>query len=271
MRLDAHQRDELALGLAVIAGEAGQLLRRMQSGSCPHRLKEDGSPTSAADLAAEDLIIARLGERWPDVPVIAEETASTAAPSEAFFVVDPLDGTRDFLHGTGEFCVNVALVLGDRPAAAAIAAPALGRVWMAGATASEVTVEDGRLSTDRRVVRVRAIPATGPVALVSRRHGDDQTDACVAALAVGGLRTASSAIKFCLLASGEADLYVRFGPTMEWDTAAGDHIVSCAGGRVVGPGRTPLTYGHGERGYLNGPFAAVGDPSLADRVNLLAC
>jgi 3'(2'), 5'-bisphosphate nucleotidase len=271
MRLDAQERDELARKLAAIAGEAGRLLRQMQSEFCPHRLKGDGSPTSAADLASEELIIARLTESWPNVPVIAEETASTVAPGEAFFVVDPLDGTRDFLHGTGEYCVNIALVLGDRPTAAAIAAPALGRVWMAGSTASEAAVADGQPSADRRTLRVRAVPDTGPVALVSLRHGDNETDACLAALSVGGLRTASSAIKFCLLAAGEADVYVRCGPTMEWDTAAGDHIVTCAGGRVVGPGRTPLTYGHRERGYLNGPFAALGDPSLADRVNLPAC
>lgn len=271
MRLDARHRDELGQKLAVIAAEAGRLLRQMQSESCAHRLKDDGSPTSAADLAAEDLIIARLRESWPDVPVIAEETANTAAPSDAFFVVDPLDGTRDYLHGTGEFCVNIALVLGDRPAAAAIAAPVLGRVWMAGATACEAQTEDGHVSTDCRILRVRAVPPTGPVALVSRRHGDDQTDACLSALGVGDLRTASSAIKFCLLASGEADVYVRCGHTMEWDTAAGDHILTCAGGRVVGPDRAPLTYGHSERGYLNGPFAAVGDVSLADQLNLAAC
>ena len=117
-------------------------------------------------------------------------------------------------------------------------------------------------------VRARPAPATDLVALVSRRHGDAATDACLAALPIGSRRMASSALKFCLIASGEADIYVRCGPTMEWDTAAGDHILCRAGGLVVGPGGTPLTYGHEHRGYRNGPFAAVGDPALAPRLSL---
>jgi 3'(2'), 5'-bisphosphate nucleotidase len=106
------------------------------------------------------------------------------------------------------------------------------------------------------------------VALVSRRHGDDATEACLSSLSIGTRRTASSALKFCLIASGEADVYVRCGPTMEWDTAAGDHILSRAGGCVIGAGGTRLTYGHEERGYRNGPFAALGDIALAPRLAL---
>jgi 3'(2'), 5'-bisphosphate nucleotidase len=101
------------------------------------------------------------------------------------------------------------------------------------------------------------------VALVSRRHGDDATEACLAALDVGERRAASSAYKFGLIASGEADLYVRCGPTMEWDTAAGDHVVTTAGGAVVGPDGRPLSYGRSDRGFLNGAFAAIGDGSVA--------
>jgi 3'(2'), 5'-bisphosphate nucleotidase len=117
-------------------------------------------------------------------------------------------------------------------------------------------------------IQVRAAPERDLVALVSRRHGDPATEACLSALSIGTRRTASSALKFCLIACGEADLYVRCGPTMEWDTAAGDHILRRAGGTVIGGDGEPLTYGHEERGYRNGPFAALGDRRLARRLAL---
>ena len=267
MRLDDHAREEIALRLAEIACEAGRLLRGMESTCTDHRTKDDGSPTTAADLAAEHLIIARLDRLWPDIPVVAEETANAAIPGDLFFLVDPLDGTRDFLHQTGEYSVNIALVAADRPVAAAVAAPALERVWSAGATAKTGTVADGG-AIDWRPARVRPMPSDGLVALVSRRHGDLATEACLASLSIGTRRTASSALKFCLIASGEADVYVRCGPTMEWDTAAGDHILTRAGGCVIRSGGGRITYGHHDRGYLNGPFAALGDEALAPRLNL---
>jgi 3'(2'), 5'-bisphosphate nucleotidase len=267
MDLSDAAREGVAHRLAEIACRAGALLRRYETRGCAHRLKEDGSPTSAADLAAEELILAALAEDFPGVPVIAEETASTVEPGALFFLVDPLDGTRDFLHGTGEYSVNVALVAGDRPVAATLVAPALGRAWAAGVHASAGTVAEGDLGP-LSLVRVRPAPSEGVVALVSRRHGDDATEACLASFTVAERRTASSALKFALIASGEADLYLRCGPTMEWDTAAGDHLLTCAGGAVVGPGRTPLTYGHHGRDYRNGAFAALGDPALTERVAL---
>ena len=121
---------------------------------------------------------------------------------------------------------------------------------------------------DWEPVRVRPAPADGLVALVSRRHGDVATEACLKALSIGTLRTASSAVKFCLIASGEADVYVRCGATMEWDTAAGDHVLTRAGGCVVKAGGGILTYGRHDRGYVNGPFAALGDAALAARLDL---
>ena len=265
MDLSDAARERIARKLAEIACRAGAVLRRHERAGCAHRLKEDGSPTSAADLAAEELILAALAETFPGVPVIAEETASTVEPGALFFLVDPLDGTRDFLHGTGEYSVNVALVAGDRPVAAALVAPALGRAWAAGVSAATGPVDEGTLGA-LTPVRARPSPPEGVVALVSRRHGDDATEACLAAFAVAERRTASSALKFALIASGEADLYLRCGPTMEWDTAAGDHLLACAGGTVVGPDRAPLTYGHHGREYRNGAFAAVGDPALVGRI-----
>lgn len=265
MRLDDH--DAVAFRLAEIAVEAGQLLRRMQASPGEARIKGDGSPTTAADAAAEELILSRLAQSWPGVPSVAEESANHAAPGEHFFLVDPLDGTKDFLHGTGEYTVNVALVAGSRPVAGAVAAPSIGRIWAAGreAQAGEIG-PDGEVAW--RALKVRPAPPSGLVALVSRRHGDDATDACLATLSIATRRTASSALKFCLIASGEADIYVRCGPTMEWDTAAGDHILSRAGGVVISAGGGPLVYGREQAGYKNGPFAALGDPTLARRLSL---
>lgn len=268
MRLDDPARDGIALELAAIACEAAGLLRGFDCAATGHHLKVDGSPTTQADLAAERLILDRLRQRFPDVPAVAEETANAAIPGELFFLIDPLDGTRDFLHGSGEYSVNIALVAAGRPVAAAVAAPALHRIWIAGSTARSGTAAGGGAPKEWAVTAVRRAPVDGLVALVSRRHGDEATEACLSTLSIGTRRTASSALKFCLIASGEADIYVRCGPTMEWDTAAGDHILTCAGGAVVKAGGGVLTYGHHDRGYLNGPFAAIGDASLAPRLHL---
>ncbi len=269
MRFDGQDPDEIAVRLAHIALEAGRVLRTMESALIDKRIKDDGTPTTAADLAAEELIIGRLNDAWAGVPVVAEETSSTVQPDDYFFLVDPLDGTGDFIHGTGEYSVNIALIRGQRPVAAVVAAPAMGSIWIAGETARRGSLPSGQ-ETDFawQETRVRQAPEKDLVALVSRRHGDIATEACLSVLSIGTRRMTSSALKFCLIASGEADVYVRCGPTMEWDTAAGDHILCRAGGSVVGPGGVPLTYGHEDRGYRNGPFAAIGDTSLAPRLDL---
>jgi 3'(2'), 5'-bisphosphate nucleotidase len=268
MRFDGQNPDEIALKLAHIAWEAGRVLRGMESAFLDKRIKGDGTPTTAADLAAEELIIQRLDEAWSGVPVVAEETSSSTQTDEYFFLVDPLDGTGDFIHGTGEYSVNIALIRGNRPMAAVVAAPAMGTIWIAGETARTSALPTGETDFDWREAKVRPAPEKDLVALVSRRHGDIATEACLSVLSIGTRRMTSSALKFCLIASGEADVYVRCGPTMEWDTAAGDHILTCAGGSVVGPGGNPLTYGHEDKGYRNGPFAAIGDPILAPRLDL---
>ena len=267
MQLDDPHADDIALRLVPIALEAGRLLRAYEAGVTEQRLKSDGTPTTEADFAAETLIIRRLQEEWGGIPIVAEETANAESPDEYFFLVDPLDGTSDYLHGTGEYTVNIALVHNGRPFAAVVSAPALGRIWMAGEATKIGSISDGS-DIAWQPVRVRPAPDQNLIALVSRRHGDDATEACLASLSIGTRRTASSALKFCLIASGEADVYVRCGPTMEWDTAAGDHVLSRAGGCVIGACGAPLTYGHEERGYRNGPFAALGDAALAPRLAL---
>ncbi|MGO4573189.1 3'(2'),5'-bisphosphate nucleotidase CysQ family protein [Microvirga sp. 2TAF3] len=265
--------DAVARELAQIALEAGRVLRRMECALIEKRIKDDGTPTTLADLAAEELIIKRLNETWTGVPVVAEETASGVGTDDYFFLVDPLDGTGDFIHGTGEYSVNIALIRDNRPVAAVVAAPAMGTVWIAGETAQVGTIPDEPGSEIVwRPVEVRTAPEQDLIALVSRRHGDHATEICLSTLSIGTRRMTSSALKFCLIASGEADIYVRCGPTMEWDTAAGDHILCRAGGRVIGPGGSALTYGHKDRDYRNGPFAALGDVTLAPRLALpVAC
>ena len=266
----AALRDAVAAELAAIACAAGVILRGFETGTCGHHLKADGSPTSEADLAAETHIIAALRQHWPDIPVVAEETASTRPAGPLFFLVDPLDGTRDFLAGTPDYSVNIALVSGARPVAAALAAPGLGRVWWAGAATLEAPVVADRPGAGRPV-HARPVPAAGLVALGSRRHGDSETATCLAALPIAETRQVGSALKFALIAAGEADIYVRCGPTMEWDTAAGDHIVAAAGGCVVVPGGGPIRYGQHGPDHRNGPFAALGDPALAPHLTLPTC
>lgn len=263
-----QDRDALADQLGAIALEASRLLRDMQGHIGGHRVKEDGSPTTDADIAAERLIIERLRALMPDVPVVAEESASAASAGRSFFLVDPLDGTKDFMRGGPEYTVNIALVRDGRPVAAAVAAPSLGRIWIAGDTTRAGEFGPDGDEVTWRPVQARPAPAEGLVALVSRRHGDEVSEACLDAFPIAERRGSSSSIKFCLIASGEADIYVRCGPTMEWDTAAGDHVVTAAGGHVIGPDGGPIRYGQADRGYRSRPFAAIGDPTLAQRLKL---
>lgn len=253
--------------LAEIACSAGAVLRRWHGAACPHVLKADGSPSSAADLDAEALILKALAVCFPGIPIVAEESSRDLSAGDLFFLVDPLDGTRDFLAGTPHYSVNIALVAKGRPVAAALAAPGLDRVWLSGSDAFEAPIADDRPGP-ARPVRTRKAPEAGLVALGSRRHGDPETAACLASLPVLEVRTSGSAVKFGLLASGEADIYIRCGATMEWDTAAGDAILTAAGGCVVVPGGGPIRYGRVGDGFRNGPFAALGDPALVPEIVL---
>ncbi|MCJ2014794.1 3'(2'),5'-bisphosphate nucleotidase CysQ [Methylobacterium sp. J-076] len=254
--------------LAEIACAAGTVLRRWHGGDCPHVLKVDGSPSSTADIEAEALILEALAARFPGIPIVAEESGYDRGAGDLFFLVDPLDGTRDFLAGTPHYSVNIALVAQGRPIAAALAAPGHDRVWLSAAEAFEAPIRDGRPGPAHPVHSRRA-PEAGLLALGSRRHGDLETAACLASLPVLEVRTSGSALKFGLLASGEADIYIRCGATMEWDTAAGDAILTAAGGCVVVPGGGPIRYGRVADGFRNGPFAALGDPALAADVTLI--
>ncbi len=234
--------------------------------SDPHaRRKADESFVCDADERAEEIILAGLAARVPGIPVIAEEAASRGEKpccGRAFILVDPVDGTREFLHRNGEFTVNIALIVDGVPRAGAVYAPAIGELWMAGNQAYACHVEPGQTLpaiAQRRLITVRLNPREGLTALASRSHADAETEQFLARLPIAERRCAGSSLKFCTIAEGSADVYARFGPTMEWDTAAGDAVLRAAGGMVLDEDGAALLYGKAQEQYRNGPFVAWGD------------
>jgi 3'(2'), 5'-bisphosphate nucleotidase len=231
--------------------------------------KADASPVTAADREAEAILLAALAAQYPAIPVVAEEEASAgrlpATVGRRFFLVDPLDGTREYVRGGDDFTVNVALIEDHAPIAGIVYAPARARLWygdVAAADAWRADVVDGAAG-ERTPLHVRACPGA-PVAVASKSHCTPATEAWLAATGCGARVSVGSSLKFALIAEGAADVYPRPGPTMEWDTAAGDHILTVAGGCVVAPAGRPMTYGHYTRHYRNGPFAALGHAGYAD-------
>lgn len=233
------------------------------------RIKTDDSPVSEADERVEAFLMHELDRALPGVPVIAEESAARgelATHGDAFLLVDPIDATREFVAHGQEFTINLALVRGARPRAAAIYAPALGQLWLAGARACRTDAAPGGVvpaPEDWRPLRTRRRPADGLIALISKSHLDSRTVDFLARAPIKETRPTPSSIKFCRLAAGEADVYPRYGRTMEWDTAAGDAILTAAGGAVLDPQGAPLRYGKAEDLYRNGPFIAWADPLAA--------
>ncbi len=218
--------------------------------------KADASPVTGADGRAEALIVQVLTRLTPGVPIVAEEAhaaghACTAAPH--FWLVDPLDGTKEFVSRNGEFTVNVALIENGVPVVGVVSAPAQGRLWV-GVVGEGAWVEDG---DGRRDIRCRNIPDEGLTVVASRSHGDAQAlDTYLRGRTVAAVRSAGSSLKLCLVASGDADLYPRFGRTMEWDIAAGHAVVAAAGGNVTDLRGEPLRYG--KPGFENPHFVAHG-------------
>ncbi len=241
--------------LAAIAGEAGRVLMR-HYGRVDARLKADRSPVTDADEAAEAVIVEALRRLAPDIPVVAEEMAAASpAPLEAgerFWLVDPLDGTKEFLGGNGEFTVNIALVERDGPTLAVVGAPARDLLYVSDGSGSWRADGSGGFVP----IRTRRPPARGLTAATSRSHLDEESRAFLATLPVADTVTGGSSLKFCLVAEGGADVYPRFGRTMEWDTAAGHAILKAAGGNVVLPGGEELRYG--KPGFANPAFVAWG-------------
>jgi 3'(2'), 5'-bisphosphate nucleotidase len=229
------------------------------------RQKSDLTPVTEADEAAEKIILAGLAALDPAIPVISEEAAAAGIVprvAERFYLVDPLDGTKEFLSRNGEFTVNIALIDKATPLAGIVLAPALGRIFCGeqglGAFEARVEAEAEAGSLGWRTLKARQVSTEGPVVVASRSHRDERTEAYLNCLKAQKLVSAGSSLKFCLLASGEADLYPRFGRTMEWDTAAGHAILAAAGGHVELESGEPLSYGKVARGYDNPAFIARG-------------
>ncbi len=270
-RLDDAARDRLAEFFAALCVEAGAVVMEVYARGCETRLKSDASPVTEADERAEAVILAALSENLPGWPVLAEEAAARGEvppASTRFILVDPLDGTREFINRNDEFTVNIGLVSEGLPVAGAVYAPALGRLWSGGATARVRDVAPGAALSSAvavRTLRTRQAPATAWTALASRSHCDAETEAFLARHPVTERRPAGSSLKFCVVAEGDADVYPRFGPTMEWDTAAGDAVLRAAGGTVLDDEGRVFRYGKAEGRYRNGPFVAWGDPRAALR------
>jgi 3'(2'), 5'-bisphosphate nucleotidase len=263
---EARQLAE-ALLPAVLA--AGALEMRYFNKGMKVELKADTTPVTAADREAEAILVAALAQAAPGVPVVAEESMAAGQAPEAcsrFFLVDPLDGTRDFVAGRPEFTINVGLVENGRPVFGMVYVPATGRLFVT--TAPEAAAEISIAPDDIRPfgeLPWRPIAARCPqpgvlVALDSRSHRTRETADFLAAAGVTRVDPIGSSVKFCLIAAGEADLYARLGPTSQWDTAAGHAILTAAGGSVTTLDGGPLQYGTGPQGYLNPHFVARGRP-----------
>ena len=269
-RFEGASRDSIAEFLAEVALAAGPAVMEEYRRDCDVQTKADGSPVTAADQRAESIICARLRAVAPEIAIVAEEAASAGASLTAtnrFFLVDPLDGTREFIARNGEFTVNVALIEQGAPIAGAVYAPAIDKLWFGGTSAYACEAPTGRalgpVDSWRRL-HVRQAPAA-MVALASRSHGDPKTEAFLAGLPIGDRRSAGSSLKFCVVAEGAGDVYPRFAPTMEWDTAAGDAVLRAAGGVVLSTEGGPLLYGKFEQGLRNGGFVAWGDAAAAEQ------
>ncbi|HSF64336.1 MAG TPA: 3'(2'),5'-bisphosphate nucleotidase CysQ, partial [Paracoccaceae bacterium] len=232
-----------------LALEAGDAIMAVYDGpDFAVRAKSDASPVTEADEAADAIIAAGLRAAFPDVPLITEEqAASHALVASTFLIVDPLDGTKEFVQRRGDFTVNIAYVQDGQPRAGVVYAPAKGRLFYTDATGRAVE-EAGPFDRDTpgttRPLHV-ATPDNGALMVVaSKSHRDAATDDYIARYAVRDMTSAGSSLKFCLVATGEADVYPRLGRTMEWDTAAGDAVLRGAGGHVVRfDDHTPLAYG----------------------------
>ena len=250
-------------GLTLAAARASAAILAVRERGLEQREKDDHSPVTNADIASEAAIMAELARLAPGIPVVSEETQGNRPQSGLggkFFLIDPLDGTREFIAGRDEYTVNVALIENGSPVVGVLAAPSRGLIWrgVVGCGAERLPMEAARSPAGRCTpVHTRARPASGARVLVSRSHLDANTEALVARLDKPERIACGSALKFGLLAEGTADLYPRLAPTSEWDIAAGHALLSAAGGQVTAPGGKPLVYGLGD--FLVPAFIAAGD------------
>ncbi len=255
--------------LTEIVAKAGAAILAVNRRAMAVTGKADGSPVTEADLAADAVIAESLARLAPDVPALSEERTGLASLPcrESFFLIDPLDGTREFVAGRQEFTVNVALITGGQPLLGVIGAPALGLIWrgVVGHGAERLTVAADSQLGPPEAIRTRAYPNPPELwtATVSRSHGDPKTEAFIDGRPGASRVVLGSAVKFCRVAEGGADIYPRLSPTCEWDVAAGHAIVTAAGGKVTDTLGRPIQFGGTRADFIVPEFIAWGDPGRA--------
>ncbi len=269
-QLPIDQLPDEAARLVEAALAGGQAVLAVYATEFTVETKSDDSPVSQADRDAEIVILEHLARQFEGIPVVAEEMASEGKIPECgdtFFLVDPLDGTKEFIRRNGEFTVNIGLIEHDEPVGGVVLAPVLKRIFVGwrGRAWSGTVDEASTNVTSLTPIRTRK-SAAAPVAVASRSHLTPETEQMLEAVGAGERRSIGSSLKFCLVADAEADFYPRMGPTMEWDTAAGDAVLRAAGGRVVTCDGKTLIYGKssvaGMRPFENPFFIATGDEAL---------
>jgi 3'(2'), 5'-bisphosphate nucleotidase len=275
LRAFGLERSALCSALISVALEAGRIQLRYHAANVPVMTKPDQSPVTCADQESEALILAALARLAPNIPVVAEEEASAGRiPSigRAFFLVDPLDGTREFIAGRLEFTINVALIADHVPVFGLVYAPATGDFFITPAPnrAAVAKLRAGETYTHLEpdafaTMHVRTPRPDALVAVASRSHMNAETEALLAKYPIVSRQSAGSSLKFCLVAKGDADIYPRIGPTNEWDTAAGHAILAAAGGTVTMLNGAPLRYGKADVRYANPDFIAWGGPPLSPK------
>jgi 3'(2'), 5'-bisphosphate nucleotidase len=255
----------LLQSLIYTAQRAGGAIMAVYATDFTVQAKADESPVTVADEAAEKIILADLAAIAPGVPVVAEEAvAAGKVPviADRFFLVDPLDGTREFVSRRDEFTVNVALIEAGEPVLGVVFAPARRELFWGDIRAGKAgridADPDGTMPSLGNAISARPAPAGGLTAVASRSHRTPETDAFLANYPIAEFRSIGSSLKFCLVAAGEADIYPRIGTTMEWDTAAGHAVLTAAGGKVTDLAGEPFRYG--KPGFRNGNFVARGKP-----------
>ncbi len=261
----AHAASPMLRALAMIAYDAGKIVLEHYTQEITAQHKADMSPVTAADVASEKFILKRLAQLAPGVPVVAEEeTAAGHVPKigHRFFLVDPLDGTKEFVNRNGEFTINIAEIMEGKPVRGVVYVPAKDRIFFGEATsgAYEAFAPPGGAPdfAEAKLIQARASDKDGLVVAISRSHNDKKTEEYLAAYKVKRFVVAGSALKFCMVASGEADIYPRHGRTMEWDTAAGHAILAAAGGSLTTPEGKPFHYGKVGDKFANPHFIARG-------------
>ena len=265
--------EEIVSAFERIAIDAGRAAYALFKNGCKVEHKPDQSPVTEADRAAEEIIQRGLAEALPDIPVVAEEAVAEgvmpSALGDEFILVDPLDGTREFVGGRGDFTVNIALVRNAVPVIGVVYAPARGWLFAGRPGLAEKVVLDDKFEVSaRHAVNVRECGEKLDI-LASHSHQDAQTESLIAGLKAGKIQAIGSSLKFCLLAAGEADIYPRCGPTMQWDTAAGDAVLRAAGGSTSTLDGAPLSYGYregsGSSRLANPAFIARGGAQKSGR------